>query len=75
METQVPPSQIHITPGGRNSVTYSSPYGIKDYSTFASKQNDNNRRFFFFGDYEVGKTSLWLRYIYYDQRRANVAVD
>ena len=28
----------------------------------------------FFGDNEVGKTSLWLRYIFYDQKRANIAV-
>lgn len=38
----------------------------KDYSTFASNQNDCHRRVFFFGDLEVGKTSLWLRYMFYD---------
>ena len=73
------PTQIHSSPGARMSHTYKSPFEIpdrmKDYSTFASEQQTNSRRFFFFGDYEVGKTSLWLRYLYYDQKRADISVD
>ena len=46
----------------------------QDFSTFASKGTTNSRRIIFLGDYEVGKTSLWLRYIFYDQKRANISV-
>ena len=46
----------------------------QDYSTFTSKTTSNSRRFIFIGDYEVGKTSLWLRYIFYDQKRADISV-
>jgi GTPase SAR1 family protein len=60
---------IHLN----NSVDVNSRWK-KDYSTFASNQNVCHRRVFFFGDYEVGKTSLWLRYMFYDQKRADVGV-
>lgn len=57
---------------------FTPPYEVnsrfKDFSTFASNQNATHRRFVFFGDYETGKTSLWLRYIYYDQKRADITV-
>lgn len=46
----------------------------KEYSTFASDQITHRRRYIFVGDYETGKTSLWLRYIFYDQKRANISV-
>ena len=77
MDTEVP-SQIHTSPGPRRTSTYITPFENsrmrKDFSSFASKLQKNHRRFVFLGDYEVGKTSLWLRYIFYDQKRANISV-
>lgn len=32
-----------------------------------------NRRYFVVGDFEVGKTCLWLRYMFYDQKHAKVS--
>lgn len=46
----------------------------QDFSTFESTSSKTHRRFFFFGEFETGKTSLWLRYIFYDQKRADLGV-
>ena len=66
--TQAPVSNVSIQPYEVNQ-RYK-----KDFSTFTSNQQKHHRRYFFFGDFETGKTSLWLRYIFYDQKRADLAV-
>ena len=64
-----------VTPARTNMSNYQVAQRYKlsvdqDFSTFASSKSKHHRRYFIFGDYEVGKTSLWLRYIFYDQKHA-----
>lgn len=66
----------YVTPVRKVSYQAAQRYKLsveQDFSTFASSKSKHHRRYFIFGDYEVGKTSLWLRYIFYDQKHAQIS--